>query len=68
MDPLKPFAECCANAGRDDYWTCPGCYHDLGDVGCGFHTCPECLREIECSLDYQPVCVTRLNDAYDQEG
>lgn len=63
----EPFADTCANAGRDDYWTCPGCYHDLGNIGSGRHTCPECERAIECEIDHQPVCVTSLVDAEGEE-
>ncbi|MBL3569887.1 hypothetical protein BV509_00865 [Rhodovulum sulfidophilum] len=58
----EPIDTSCSNPGRDDYWTCPGCYHDLGDVGEGRHTCPECGRGIDCAIDIQPVCVARLAD------
>jgi uncharacterized Zn finger protein (UPF0148 family) len=50
----------CRNSGRDDYWTCPGCYADLFGVGTGTHTCPTCEREIECEIEMEPVCVARL--------
>jgi hypothetical protein len=56
----KPFADHCSNPGRNDYWTCPACYHDLGNVGCGRHTCPECQTEIDCTLEYEPACHSRV--------
>lgn len=55
-----PFQTQCCNAHRDDYWTCPGCYHDLGNVGRGTHTCPECGRLLHCTVEYEPACYTRL--------
>lgn len=64
----KPLSDRCSNPGRYDYWTCPGCYGDLGDIGTGLHTCPHCERQIECEIDHEPVCITRLTDACDQEG
>lgn len=63
----EPHSESCSNPGRDDYWTCPACYHDLGDVGRGRHTCPECERELECTLDSEPVCTTALVETEDAE-
>lgn len=48
------------NPGRDDYWSCPACCHDLGNVGEGTHTCPSCGREMSCSIDYDPCCISEL--------
>lgn len=56
----EPHAEVASNPGRDDYWTCPGCYTDLGGIGRGEHVCPACDRAIVCSVEYEPVCVTKL--------
>lgn len=53
----------CRNAGRDDDWTCPGCYSDLFGIGTGTHTCPTCEREIEM----EPVCVAWLKNNVDEE-
>ena len=52
-----------SNPGRDDYWSCPGCYHDLGDVGSGRTTCPECNREMDCTVEFEPACHSRLIEA-----
>ena len=54
------FAESCSNDHRDDYWTCPGCYGDLGDIGKGEHDCPHCHRRIRCTVEQFPSCVTDL--------
>ena len=51
-----------SNPHRDDYWTCPGCYHDLGDVGRGRHSCPSCQRIINCTVEYEPACYSELVD------
>ena len=59
----EPMTEECRNPGRGDNWTCPGCYHDLGDVSWGTHTCPECERRIVCSIEVEPVCVATLATA-----
>ncbi len=56
----KAFAEECSNPHRDDYWTCPGCYADLGDVGEGIHACSECERLLETTIVYEPCCHARL--------
>lgn len=56
----EPLSEHLSNPHRDDYWTCPGCYHDLGDVGSGCHTCPNCSREIECTVEMEPACHSRI--------
>lgn len=61
----EPFQDVASNHGRDDYWTCPGCYYDLGDVGEGNHTCPECGRTLSCSVEYEPVCRAEIVEAYD---
>lgn len=36
---FEPHATECSNPHRVDYWTCPGCYHDLGNIGAGTHWC-----------------------------
>ena len=58
----EPKSDHISNSNRDDYWSCPGCYHDLGNVGEGTHTCPECERTIECTVEYEPACHSRLED------
>lgn len=58
----EPMADECSNPGRDDFWTCPGCYTDLGCIGEGDHTCPHCDRDITCTIEHQPVCTTRLRE------
>lgn len=63
----EPFADACSNSHRDDDWTCPGCYHDLGDVGRGDHTCPNCHRAIRCTVEYEPACHTHLVEAKNEE-
>lgn len=59
----QPFAESCENPGRDDWWTCPGCYTDLGDVGQGEHRCTSCDRVLVCSVVYNPACRAELQEA-----
>lgn len=59
----EPFAESCTNPHRDDYWTCPGCYTDLGNIGRGRHTCPTCERTIECDVIHEPGCRTEIVEA-----
>lgn len=56
----EPMAQECSNPGRDDYWTCPGCYHDLGCCGTGTVTCPECERTLICTIEHQPVCKAEI--------
>ena len=60
MSSFEPYAFTCSNPHRDDYWTCPGCYVDLGNIGKGDHTCPNCSRKIHCSVEYRPACLSRL--------
>lgn len=56
----EPFAEQCSNDHRDDWWTCPGCYTDLGDVGKGVRECPTCKRLVECTVVQFPSCLAEL--------
>ncbi|MBI1495380.1 repressor of yield of DENV family protein [Halocynthiibacter styelae] len=61
----EPHAEECRNPGRDDYWTCPGCYTDLpGDDGFGIgeFTCPECDRAVVLSVEHDPVSIATLKE------
>ncbi len=62
---FEPHCMECSNPNRDDYWTCPGCYHDLGNVGAGTHWCPECGRCVICTVEYQPACHARLQTEED---
>ncbi len=55
-----PLASEYLNAPADDDWICPGCYADLGDVGEGIHTCPECERLLEATIVYEPCCLSLL--------
>lgn len=57
-----PYSDKTSNAGFDDYWTCPGCYSDLHGIGEGIHTCPNCKRVIECTVETQPVCHCELSE------
>jgi predicted amidophosphoribosyltransferase len=63
----EPYSDRTANPHRTDYWTCPGCYEDLGDIGSGRHRCPTCDRAIVCTVEYEPECVTRLDDPEEKE-
>lgn len=51
-----------SNPNRDDYWSCPNCYHDLGDVGEGHHNCPSCGKLMNCTVVYEPACHSYLLD------
>jgi hypothetical protein len=57
---MSALADHISNANRDDYWTCPACYRDLGDVGAGQQTCPKCARKIDCTIEFEPSCHSRL--------
>jgi hypothetical protein len=48
------------NPGHYDRWTCPACYEDLPVKTPGTYVCASCSYTIECSLDREPVCVSRL--------
>lgn len=56
----EPLATHCSNSNRDNFWTCPGCYHDLGDVGEGTHSCDTCGRLIVCTVEHEPACHARI--------
>ena len=63
----EPISNECCNTGHycPARWTCCACYHELGDIGVGPHTCPECSHELECDIDMVPSFVTRLADKDD---
>lgn len=56
----KLFATKTGNPGHTDDWICPGCYADLGNIGPGGHTCPNCGRLILCYVHIGPMCVAEL--------
>lgn len=60
MKSFQPYSDHCSNPHRDDYWTCPACYHDLGNVGRGHHICPKCQTELDCTVEYEPACHARI--------
>ena len=45
-----------SNPNRDDYWTCPACYFDMGNVGTGQHTCKDCGKLVNCTIKHEPAC------------
>lgn len=55
-----PYSDSITNPNRDDYWTCPVCISDLGNIGEGIHTCSSCGAIIECSIIHQPACKADL--------
>jgi hypothetical protein len=57
---MSAMAHHISNPNRDNYWTCPACYHDLADVGIGKHECPQCKAEIDCTIEHEPSCHSRL--------
>lgn len=63
----QPYKTKISNPHRDDYWTCPGCYHDLGDVGRGEHECPSCNRMVTCTIEFEPACYSELSTAAEDE-
>lgn len=67
LPSLEPHATQCSNPHRDDYWTCPGCYTDLGNVGEGDHVCPTCDRPIRCTVEMEPACHCSLIEAEEEE-
>ena len=50
----------CRNTGRDDYWTCPSCYNDLGNVGETETECQKCGCIIMCTVQYEPSCYSKV--------
>lgn len=63
----EPHATHCSNPNRHDYWTCPGCYTDLGNVGVGDQVCPTCDRPIRCTVEMEPACHCSLIEAQEEE-
>lgn len=61
----EPLSTQCSNTNRDDWWTSPCCYEDMGDVGEGVHACPKCGRDVRCSLEYVPQCMAELAEGDD---
>lgn len=57
-----PLATECRILGGTDHWVCPGCGFRLGNIGPGKHLCPSCGRQIDCAIESDPTCVTRLAD------
>lgn len=55
-----PLSTRCSNDHRDDMWTCPACYTDLGDVGPGTATCPKCSHTMKLTLAKFTSCVAEL--------
>lgn len=61
-----PIATECSNAGYDDRWTCPGCYEDIDGASSGStYVCRKCGNSVACTLEYQPVCHSRITDDTD---
>lgn len=60
-----PLSEKTANTGHyyPARWTCCACYHELGDVGEGEHTCPNCGHRVVCSTDHVPSYITELAES-----
>ena len=49
----EPYAESCSN--MDERWTCPGCYQDFPKtISRGIHTCTNCKRRVNCSIEKVP--------------
>jgi len=65
--PKEPLSDHCSNPNRDDYWTCPACYADLGNVGQRTLVCSHCSNKIVCTIEYEPACHARLADQDDDE-
>lgn len=60
--PEPPLSTSCSNAGFYDRWTCPGCYDDLPNTGEGTFICERCGNTVECTLERQPICQSRIAD------
>ena len=60
--PESPYATSLQNAGWVEYWTCCICLEDLGAIGDGDHTCPNCGGVIRCSTQMEPVKRTAMID------
>lgn len=58
----EPLSTQCSNSGFPDRWTCPGCYTDFVGVKEGNNKCANCGRMVVCTLEYEPVCFSRLED------
>lgn len=62
----EPLSTECSNPGRDDYWTCPACYADHGDVGDDNIVECECGFSFRATLTSQPVCLSELVEGNEQ--
>lgn len=62
------FDDTCANAGFSDRWSCPGCYADMRNKLPGTFACAACGRQVECTLEREPVCISRLVESDDADG
>lgn len=66
-----PFARELSNAPYCEYWTCPGCYADLhrkdGHRAETTVPCPDCGRQVELSIEMQPVYVAALPEAEESD-
>lgn len=58
-----PYDTHISNPHRDDFWTCPACLTDLGDIGAGDHVCQACGSDVHCTVEYEPACHSRLNNS-----
>jgi len=61
----EPFETQCSN-DRDDRWTTPCCYGELGNCGPGTHECPKCGRSVECTTETFTSSVCTLADDSEQ--
>ncbi len=66
-DLHEPLSTSCSNPGRDDYWTCPACYADQGDVGDDNIVDCACGHRFKATLEHEPVCRSTLIQEGDED-
>lgn len=55
-----PHADSCSNPGRDDHFTCPGCYDDVPSSGGEIVECSGCGAWLRTEIEQQPVATARM--------
>lgn len=63
-EPICDHGEC-SNPNRDDHFTCPGCYNDLGDIADDLVRCPKCEAAVIGAVVQTPSASARLLTADD---
>lgn len=60
MSDDKAYSQRCSNPGREDVFTCPGCYEDHHGAASSITSCTKCGRALRCYVEDQPVATCEL--------